>query len=380
MQPMPIEPDGAAGPQGLPAPVEVTREPFGNVHGEPIERFTLTSASGMEVSILTWGGIIHSLRVPDRHGGLSNVTLGFATLDEYLDHSPYFGAVVGRFANRIARGRFVLDGEAYEVPVNNGPNALHGGIDGFDRRAWEASLDTSGEAPGLVLRRTSPDGEEGYPGTLDVSVTYRLTPGNALSIEYHATTDAPTVINLSNHAYFNLAGEGQGDILRHAIQIRASAYTPIDKTLIPTGEIARVAGTPFDFTEAHVIGERIDQPADEQLAHAGGYDHNFVLDGVGKSDPGSYDVRVVEPRSGRVLDLVTDQPGLQFYTGNFLDGSFSGTSGQVYGHRSGFCLETQHFPDSPNQPAFPSTVLRPGEEFRSVTTFRFSTLPPLAGH
>jgi aldose 1-epimerase len=377
MKPLPMEPDGAVGPQGQ--AVEVSREPFGEIDGVPIERFTLANASGLAVSILTWGGIIQSLWVPDRRGVLANVTLGFATLDDYLEHNhgPYFGAVVGRFANRIARGRFGLDGETYHVPVNNGSNALHGGIEGFDRRVWQATLETSADVPGLVLGRQSLDGEEGYPGTLDVSVTYRLTPDNNLSIEYRATTDAPTVINLSNHAYFNLAGEGQGDILRHAIQIGASAYTPIDERLIPTGEIAPVAGTPFDFTEGRIIGERIDQPGNEQLALAGGYDHNFVLDEPGGN---SCNVRVIEPASGRVLDVQTDQPGIQFYTGNFLDGSFSGIGGKVYGFRSGFCLETQHFPDSPNQPAFPSTVLRPGEEFRTLTTFRFSTLPPAGGH
>jgi aldose 1-epimerase len=374
MQPLPVEPDDANVPRDVLAPVNVTREPFGEIDGSQVERFTFKNASGMEVAILTWGGIIQSVRVPDRSGHIENVTLGFATLDEYVDHSPYFGAIVGRFANRIATGRFELDGHTFDVPVNNGPNALHGGVNGFDRRVWEASVEREVGVPALVLRRVSPDGEEGYPGNLDVSITYRLTSGNGLSIEYRATTDAPTVINLSNHSYFNLAGEGTGDILRHAIQIRASRYTPIDPTLIPTGEIAPVVGTPFDFSEGHIVGERIDQPGDEQLALAGGYDHNFVLDGAGKSDPAGYDVRVIEPRSGRMMDVYTDQPGVQFYTGNFLDGSFSGTSGQIYGHRSGFCLETQHFPDSPNQPAFPSTVLRPGEEFRSVTTYVFSVV------
>lgn len=357
--------------------VTVRREPFGQAGGTAIERITLANGRGMEVAILTWGGIIQSLRVPDRAGRVDNVTLGFDTLDEYVDHNPYFGALIGRFANRIARGRFQLDGTTCQVPVNNGPNALHGGIDGFDRRPWDASIEERDGRPSVVLRRTSPDGEEGYPGTMEVTVTYTLTPGNALRIEYHAVTDAPTVVNLTNHAYFNLAGAGQGDILHHVLHLRAGHYTPIDATLIPTGEIAPVAGTPFDFTEAHVIGERIDQAGNQQLERAGGYDHNVVLDHPGQAE---YDARVIDPRSGRVLDVSTDQPGIQFYSGNFLDGSVRGSGGVAYGRRSAFCLETQHFPDSPNQPGFPSVVLRPGEAFRSTTTYTFRALGSHPGH
>jgi aldose 1-epimerase len=354
----------------------VTREPFGEVDGQAIEKYTLTNGTGMSVSILTYGGIIQSLSVPDRHGKVGNVVLGFDNLDDYVEKSPYFGAIVGRFANRIAHGRFELDGNGYILAQNNGPNALHGGTRGFDRQVWTAEVDPYPEALGLILKRTSPDGEEGYPGSVDVTVSYQLAEGNALHIFYMATTDAPTVLNLSNHSYFNLAGEGSGTILRHVLQLRASHYTPVNESLIPTGEIVPVAGTPFDFTEAHIIGERIDQAGNEQLAFAGGYDHNFVLDRP-EDLPfhPSYNIRVIDPTTGRVMDATTDQPGVQFYTGNFLDGSFSGTSGQVYDRRAGFCLETQHFPDSPNQPQFPSTVLLPGERgFHSTTTFSFGVL------
>lgn len=352
---------------------QVAREPFGEIDGQIVERITLTNASGMSVAILTYGGIIQELRVPDRNDTFANVALGFDNLDDYVTKSPYFGAIVGRFANRIANGRFTLDGMTYEVPVNNGLNSLHGGLQGFDRQIWETEVFDDEHQIGVRLTYTSPASEEGYPGTLTTSVRYDLVPtGPFLRISYHATTDAPTVLNLSNHNYFNLAGEGSGTILDHVIQIRASRYLPVDPTLIPTGELATVKDTPFDFTEAHVIGERIDRPGDEQLAIAGGYDHCFVFDTA--DDLGfipNWQVKVVEPGSGRVMTVQTDQPGVQFYSGNFLDGSFAGTGGRVYERRAGFCLETQHFPDSPNQPEFPSTVLRPGEEFFSTTTFGF---------
>jgi aldose 1-epimerase len=361
-------------PGGWPVERGVTSEPFGEVDGQPVERYTLTNDTGMSVSILTYGGIVQSMTVPDRQGRLDNIVLGFNNLDDYIERSPYFGAIVGRYANRIAGGRFDLDGTTYQVPVNNGPNSLHGGVRGFDRRVWTARLDPHPESLSLILTRTSPDGEEGYPGSVDVTVGYLLL-GNALHISYHATTSAPTVLNLSNHTYFNLAGEGNGTILRHALLLRASHYTPVDASLIPTGEIAPVAGTPFDFTEARVIGDRIDQ-ADEQLAFAGGYDHNFVFDRAEDMPfQPNFLARVVDPVSGRVMDVSTDQPGVQFYSGNFLDGSFAGTSGRVYERRAGFCLETQHFPDSPNQPHFPSTVLQPGERgFNSFTTYAFGML------
>jgi aldose 1-epimerase len=355
----------------------ITREPFGEIDGQAIERYTLTNDHGMSVSILTYGGIIQSLHVPDRHGHITNVALGCADLDTYRKHSPYFGAIVGRYANRIANGHFTLDGETYTLPQNNGPNTLHGGIKGFDRQIWTAEAIETEIGPVLTLRYTSPDGEEGFPSNLDVTVSCHLSYAvNALHIMYFATTDAPTVINLSNHSYFNLAGEGSGDILRHAIQLRASHYLPVNDTLIPTGELAPVAGTPFDFTEAHLIGERIDQPGDAQLAIAGGYDHCFVFDTIDDLgfDP-SYNVRVIDPGSGRMMDVSTDQPAVQFYTGNQLTGDFPGTSGSPYPRNTGFCLETQHYPDSPNQPDFPSTVLLPGEPgFHSHTTYSFGII------
>ncbi len=362
-------------PRNHPRTLAVTREPFGYVDGYRIERYTLANRNGMSVSILTYGGIVQSLTVPDRNGRLDNVVLGFDNLDDYVAKSPYFGAIVGRYANRIAQGRFTLEGTAYQLPINNGPNSLHGGAKGFDRHVWRASIDSNPERPGLVLTRFSPDGEEGYPGNLDVTIAYSLSDANELTIFYSATTDTPTVLNLSNHTYFNLAGEGSGSILRHALLLRASHYTPVDASLIPTGEIAPVAGTPFDFTEARVIGDRIDQKGNQQLAFAGGYDHNFVLDRPEDLPFQPAFARVVDPGSGRIMDVSTDQPGVQFYSGNFLDGSFAGASGRIYEQRAGFCLETQHFPDSPNQPHFPSTVLRPGEPgFHSMTTFFFGRL------
>jgi aldose 1-epimerase len=351
----------------------VTREPFGEIDDQSVEKITLTNALGMSIAILTYGGIIQSLQVPDRHGAFTNVVLGFDNLDDYVTKSPYFGAIVGRYANRIACGRFELDGVTYDVPVNNGENSLHGGIGGFDRRVWRAETIESEHQLAVRLTHISPAGEEGYPGTLTTTVLYDLNPtGLSFRITYHATTDAPTVLNLTNHSYFNLAGEGNGTILQHVAELRASHFLPVNAGLIPTGELAPVKGTAFDFTEAHVIGERIDRPGDEQLAIAGGYDHCWVLDTFDDLgfDP-AWNIRVVDPGSGRVMDVKTDQPGVQFYSGNFLDGSFAGTSGQLYPQRAGFCLETQHFPDSPNQPPFPSTVLRPGEEFHSATSFSF---------
>lgn len=356
-------------------------EHFGTIDGQPIDRVTLKNPHGMSLSVLNYGGIVQSILAPDSDGNMGNVVLGFSTLPEYIDHSPYFGAIVGRYANRIAGGRFVLDGHAYQIPVNDGPNSLHGGSRGFDKRVWRIDHDPELHPETIVLRYTSADGEEGYPGNIEISVTYTIRHDiNAFSIDYRAMADAATVINLSNHSYFNLSGEGSGDILKHVLQLRASQFLPVDSFLIPTGELAPVAHTPFDFTEAHVIGERIDRTDDQQLAIAGGYDHCWVFDDVEESSSRNcWRARVIDPASGRVMDIQTDQPGVQFYTGNFLDGSFAGTSGRIYERRSGFCLETQHFPDSPNQSAFPSTTLRPGVEFRSYTTFVFSTLPRQQG-
>ena len=343
----------------------MTREPFGRTpDGTAVEMFTLRNAAGMEVRAISYGAIITSIRVPDRAGRIGDVTLGFDTLDGYLAQHPYFGAVVGRYGNRIGKGQFTLGGRTYKLAANNGPNHLHGGVKGFDKYVWQAESLTGRN--GVAFSRTSPDGEEGYPGTLEVRVVYALDDRNVLSVEYHATTDKATPINLTQHSYFNLAGEG--DILAHELLINADRYTPVDETLIPTGELAPVAGTPFDFRKPTAIGARIDQ-AHPQLKNGRGYDHNFVLNRTG-SGPGLA-ARVTEARTGRTLEIRTTEPGVQFYSGNFLDGTIKGKGGRVYQQRAGFCLETQHFPDSPNKPSFPSAILEPGREHRSQTTFAF---------
>ena len=342
----------------------LSREPFGTLADLAVERYTLASARGVRVAILTYGGIIQSLEVPDRSGRLANVTLGFGSLDEYVAGSPFFGALIGRFANRIAHGQFTLDGVGYELPVNDGPNSLHGGTPGFDKRVWQATV--VGDTLNLTLH--SPDGDQGYPGALDIQATYTLADDNALRIDYVATCDRATVLNLTNHAYFNLAGEGSGSVEDHLLTLFASRYTPIDATLIPSGPIEPVAGTPLDFTSPTPIGARL-RDRFEQLVLARGYDHNWVLD---RRDAGlQLAAHVEHPESGRSLEVLTTEPGIQFYAGNLLDGSLAGTSGRVYRQTDGFTLETQHYPDSPNQPAFPSTVLRPGETFSSTTVLRF---------
>jgi aldose 1-epimerase len=334
--------------------------------GENVDLYTLTNAKGMEAGIATYGGVVVSLKVPDRSGKFADVVLGFDDFESYPKSSPFFGALVGRYANRIAKGRFKLDGVEYKLAVNNGENSLHGGLKGFDKKVWKAR---QASADSLELSYLSKDGEEGYPGNLSVIVTYTLTDDNELKIDYSATTDKDTVLNLSNHSYFNLAGEGEGDILGHKVMINASKFTPTDKGLIPTGELRKVEGTPFDFLKPHAIGERINLN-DEQLVVGKGYDHNFVLDR--KGDGLEVAARVTEPHSGRVMEVLTTQPGLQFYTGNFLDGTIKGKGGHIYGPRSAFCMETQHFPDSPNQPSFPTSELKPGETFHQTTAFRFS--------
>jgi len=351
------------------AAVGFTSAAFGRMpDGTLVELFTLTNAHGMEVRAISYGAAVCSIRVPDRDGRLDDVVLGHDTLDAYINRSQYFGAIVGRFANRIAKGRFTLDGTTYRLPASSGVNHLHGGVKGFDARVWTAEpFERAGDA-GVVWRYRSRDGEEGYPGTLDVRVMYTLTPGDALVIDYSASTDKPTPINLTQHAFFNLAGEGSGDVLGHELTVNADAFTPIDETHIPTGEIGAVGGTPFDFRTAHAIGERIDAN-DEQIRRGDGYDHNFVIrrSGAGLARA----ALLVEPRTGRTLAVETTEPGLQLYSGNQLDGAIVGKSGRAYGRRSGLCLETQHFPDSPNHPNFPTTILRPGEQFESRTVFAF---------
>jgi len=336
--------------------------------GQPVTAYTLANAAGMRVCILTLGCIIASLEVPDRNGTSANVVLGSDSVDGYLHRSPHFGAIAGRYGNRIAQGRFAIDGIAYQLDINAPPNALHGGRRGFDKVVWQAEA-LDGEA--LILRYLSPDGDEGFPGNLAVEVTYRLGADNDLRIDYAATTDKPTIVNLTNHSYFNLAGEGSGDVLDHMVSIAADHFTPTDPTQIPTGEIRPVAETPFDFTQPRAIGERI-RIADDQLLLAHGYDHNWVLRAKAGDVPRQA-ARALDPRSGRILDVLTDAPGLQFYTGNGLNGALVGPSGRAYRQSDGFSFETQQFPDAPNQRGFPSAVLRPSEQFRSSTIFRFST-------
>ena len=340
--------------------MEITREAWGTTAAGDVERYTLGDGRGLVVRVLTYGAIVQSVTVPDGTG----VVLGFPAIDGYVAHpGPYFGAVVGRYANRIAGARFTLDGRACQLPANNGPNSLHGGDTGFDKAVWAATPTTDG----LRLRHVSPDGDQGYPGTLTATVTYTVADG-AVRIDYHATTDAPTVCNLTNHSYVNLAGGGS--IYDHLLRIDAAAFTPVDATLIPTGAVQPVEGTAMDFRAPTAVGARI-RAAEPQLLHGQGYDHNWVLDGTGLR-PVAW---LTDPASGRTLTVHTTEPGLQFYSGNFLDGSFAGTGGQAYRQGDGLALETQHFPDSPNQPAFPSTVLRPGEEYRSTTVWEFGVTP-----
>ena len=365
--------------QGAQVKAGVTKEAFGRTaEGTAVDRFTMTNAHGVQVAAMTFGGIITSVRVPDRTGAFADVVLGFDALQPYLPRPaapdgrrtghPFFGSIVGRYGNRIGNARFTLDGRTYTLAANNGPNHLHGGVRGFDKHVWNAEADA--ERRRVTFSRRSPDGEEGYPGNLDVRVVYTLTDANELAIEYEAVTDRPTPVNLTQHSYFNLGGHASGDILAHEVTIHADRYTPVDDTLIPTGELAPVDGTPFDFRTPTRVGARIDTPH-PGLKAAGGYDHNYVLNGRGFKPA----ARVVERKTGRTLDVATTEPGMQFYTGNFLDGSQIGKEQAVYRYRTGLCLETQHFPDSPNKPQFPSTILRPGETYRSRTVFTFGVLP-----
>jgi aldose 1-epimerase len=343
----------------------IGREIFGRTpDGANVSLYTLQNGRGTTVKITDYGGIITAIETPDRSGAPGDIALGFDTLDGYLKGHPYFGALIGRVANRIAKGRFTLDGRTYTLATNNGPNHLHGGVKGFDKVVWRAEPSADAAAARLRLSYTSADGEEGYPGTLSVIVTYALTRDNELRIDYSATTDKATPVNLTNHAYWNLAT--RGDVLGHTMTIAADRYTPVDETLIPTGEVAPVATTPFDFRAPKPIGRDIGRLTSPR---PGGYDHNFVLNGSGLR----LAARVTEPTTGRILEVLTDQPGVQFYTGNFLDGSIVGKRGIAYSQQAGFCLETQHFPDAVNRPGFPSVIVRPGTPYRTTTVYRFAT-------
>ncbi|MET8153194.1 aldose epimerase family protein [Actinoplanes sp. NPDC049668] len=348
----------------------ITKEAWGTTAGgEAVDRYTLT-ANGMRVRILTYGGILQTIETPDRRGRLANVALGFDNLADYETKSPYFGCITGRYANRIAKGQFTLDGTTYQLPINNDPNSLHGGTIGFDKHVWAATPLKNSKSVGLRLQFTSPDGDQGYPGELRSTVTYTLTTDHAIKMDYVATTSKPTVVNLTNHAYWNLGGEGTGTIDDHKLYLNASRYTPVDPTLIPTGAIDPVAGTPMDFRRATAIGER-NRDGFEQLVIGRGYDHNWVLDRRDNTFTRlELAARATDPASGRQLTILTTEPGIQFYGGNFLDGTLVGTGGRMYRQGDGFALETQHYPDSPNQAGFPSTVLRPGQTYRTTTIYQ----------
>jgi aldose 1-epimerase len=349
---------------------DIKKDSFGKTSdGETVDIYTLTNRNGMEAKITNYGGIVVSLTAPDRDRKFADVVLGFNDLDTYLKGHPYFGTVIGRFGNRIAKGRFTLNGVEYKLAVNNGENHLHGGIKGFDKVVWKAVPTRTKLGQSLILSYLSKDGEEGYPGVLLVHVHYTLTNNNELRIDYTAATNKDTVTNLTHHSYFNLAGEGNGDILNHLLTLKANRFTPTDAGSIPTGELRNVSGTPFSFLKSTAIGERING-TDQQLQFGSGYDHNWIVNG--RAGLLRQAASVYEPTTGRVMDVWTTEPGIQFYTGNFLDGTLTGKSGKPYPRRSGFCLETQHYPDSPNKPAFPTTTLKKGATYRSTTIYRFS--------
>ncbi|HET6980241.1 MAG TPA: aldose epimerase family protein [Pyrinomonadaceae bacterium] len=353
------------------AQASVTKQSFGKTEsGENVDLYTLRNTRGVEAKITNYGGIVVSLKVPDRSGKFDDVVLGFSELDNYLKPGPYFGALIGRYGNRIAKGRFTLNGVEYKLAVNNGENHLHGGIKGFDKVVWTGKEMKTATGPAVVLTYLSKDGEEGYPGNLNVRVVYTLNNNNELKLEYSATTDKDTVTNLTHHSYFNLAGEGNGDILNTRVTINGNRFVPTDAGSIPVGELRKVSGTPFDFLAAHAIGERINQD-DEQIKFGSGYDHTWVING--RTGTMRLAATAYESTSGRVMQVWTTEPGMQFYTGNFLDGTLTGKAGKIYPRRSGFCFETQHYPDSPNQPSFPTTTLKKGATYRSTTIYRFSS-------
>jgi len=341
--------------------------------GTEVRLYTLSNKNGLSTTVTNYGGIIVDLMVPDKDGKMGDIVLGYEKVEDYVKDSPYFGALIGRYGNRIGKGGFVLDGVTYDLAINNGQNHLHGGLKGFDKVVWHAAEEQSPDGPSLKLHYLSKDGEEGYPGNLDVNVTYTLTNENELKIDYQATTDKTTICNLTQHSYFNLKGQGNGNILGHDLMINADNFTPVDEGPIPTGEIRSVENTPMDFRKSTLIGERIDVD-DQQIKYGLGYDHNWLLNK--KSNEMTLAASVYEPQSGRCMEVWTTEPGIQFYSGNFLDGSNIGKSGKVYNHRNGFCLETQHYPDSPNKSNFPSVVLRPGEKYETTTIYKFLTNSP----
>jgi aldose 1-epimerase len=349
---------------------QVKKQSYGKMpDGTPVDLYVLTNANGMEAGLITYGGALRSLTAPDRHGAYADVVLGMDTLDGYRAQTAWFGALIGRYGNRIGGAKFALEGKTYKLPANDGPNTLHGGSHGFGKQVWQAREVASAEGPAIEFNYVSKDGEEGFPGTLTTKVVYTLTNKNELKIDYTATTDKPTVVNLTNHAYFNLKGAGEGDILDHQVMLDASRFTPVDATLIPTGELRAVKGTPFDFTKSTDIGASIGSD-DQQIKFGMGYDHNWILDKNAATLTKA--AEVYEPKTGRVMQVWTTEPALQFYTGNFLDGKLPGKGGKVYPHRGGFCMETQHYPDSPNKPAFPSTELKPGATYHTTTVYSFS--------
>jgi aldose 1-epimerase len=354
------------------AELKIEKAPFGTVDGKQVELFTLTNAKGIEMKVTNYGAIVTSLKVADKAGTMSDIVLGYNDVASYVKATPYFGCAVGRYGNRIGKAKFTLEGKEYTLAANNGPNNLHGGVKGFDKQIWTAKEIKGKTSVGIEFTYVSKDGEEGFPGTLTTVMTYTLTNNNEFKIDYKATTDKTTICNLTHHSYFNLAGEGNGDILGHEIMIKASKCTPVDSTLITTGELKDVAGTPFDFRKSTAIGLRVNDN-DQQLKFGKGYDHNWVLDRPAGSKELLLAATAYEPKSGRAFDVLTTEPGIQLYVGNFLDGTLIGKSGKAYAHRTGFCLETQHYPDSPNKPSFPTTTLKPGETYKTTTVYKFYT-------